>query len=564
MGKVWMFAWVLVAACGDNSTGGDDGTDTGSDPGLQTGGLEICGVEGPDGEPADCFLSGGGSFAADFNRDGVSDLAIGSPYTDVDGVVDAGAVFIFFNGAAGIPPQILTQNMVGSGDQAEPHDRFGWAVSAFDVSNRGKADLVVGVPYEDVGTLVDAGAISIFIGRDEDTLLHPAANVVGANIPSLVTQNTGEVGDVAEAGDLFGFALAWGELRTGLPAYQLDLAVGVPGEDINGAVDAGAVNVLFGVNNKLATTGVFLHQGLAGMNAMPEAGDNFGWAVAVSQPLPEPGQFNPTYLAIGVPGEDFGSIADCGMVHVLPPSPGGPDPAASQAWSQDSPGIAGGAEPGDRFGEVVVVRAIPPDLTPDLFVGVPREDLVAPDGTIAADAGMVHFIPSAGAGLTATGSRVFTQADSSGSPATETVETGDRFGAAIAGGRFRGSVHDIVIAAPTEDVGAAVNAGVIHYLKQSAATFPQADSRVIGIADTPGMSPASGDQFGFGLSAWAFGSGVLIVGAPGRGGTGAALVYRSHTSTGGLDPAALTDRTLTVGSAGATPRPKEQFGRVMY
>jgi hypothetical protein len=38
-------------------------------------------------------------------------------------------------------------------------------------------------------------------------------------------------------------------------------------------------------------------------------------------------------------------------VHVLyGASPGGLSAAGSQLWSQDSPGIAGGAEPGDFFG----------------------------------------------------------------------------------------------------------------------------------------------------------------------------------------------------------------------
>jgi FG-GAP repeat len=52
-------------------------------------------------------------------------------------------------------------------------------------------------------------------------------------------------------------------------------------------------------------------------------------------------------LAVGAEGEnDF-----AGVVHVLyGASPGGLSAAGSQLWSQDSPGIAGGAEPGDFFG----------------------------------------------------------------------------------------------------------------------------------------------------------------------------------------------------------------------
>jgi hypothetical protein len=52
-------------------------------------------------------------------------------------------------------------------------------------------------------------------------------------------------------------------------------------------------------------------------------------------------------LAVAALGENNAS----GVVHVLYGSaPGGLRAVGSQLWSQDSPGIAGGAEPGDEFG----------------------------------------------------------------------------------------------------------------------------------------------------------------------------------------------------------------------
>lgn len=567
-------------ACGDGGGGADD-FDNGSDPGPQLGDLAMCGVEGPDSEASgECILSGGGAFRADFNSDANSDLAIGAPYADVDGVVDAGAVFIFYGGRDPMgrhflaqTPQILTQNTPGSGDQAEPYDRFGWSVSAMDVSNRGKADLVVGVPYEDVGTLKDAGAFHLFVGHLSTGTLRPPGQV--GHFPNLApfwTQDSENVPDVAEAGDLFGFSIAWGQLRTDVERF-FDLVIGAPGEDIDAVVDAGAVFYFpHSVNGITATGSLFLHQGLPGMNESPESGDQFGWSLAAaevaSDDLPRP-----TYLAVGVPGEDVGTIPDAGALHVMAPSPTGPTATGSQFWHQDSAGIAGGCENGDRFGQVLVPRELRNGIA-DLFVGVPYEDLVDASGQTVADAGMVHLIQSSGYGLTATNNRVFTQADSSGSPATEAIEAGDRFGAAIAGGRFRGAsaAQDIIIAAPSEDIGGAINAGVVHYLRNNAGAFPAADATVIGIAQTTGQTAAGGDQFGFGISVWQFGltgPSNLIVGVPGKdltiNGTyvsnaGAAYVYAGSAS-GLVSNAAVT---LSIETAGRTPPSSDGFGRVMY
>src|SRR5215203_3335807 len=60
-------------------------------------------------------------------------------------------------------------------------------------------------------------------------------------------------------------------------------------------------------------------------------------------------------LAIGAPGENSSS----GVVHVLYGSATvGLTATGSQLWSQDSPGIAGGAENGDVFGETLAAGTL--------------------------------------------------------------------------------------------------------------------------------------------------------------------------------------------------------------
>ena len=59
-------------------------------------------------------------------------------------------------------------------------------------------------------------------------------------------------------------------------------------------------------------------------------------------------------LAIGVPGEDIGSIDDAGAVNVIYGSSGvGLASTDNQLWHQNTPGIAGTSEINDHFGRAL-------------------------------------------------------------------------------------------------------------------------------------------------------------------------------------------------------------------
>jgi hypothetical protein len=144
-----------------------------------------------------------GSLFADFDGNGVVDLAVGSPGENVGAIADAGAVNVFYGSAGGLPTtsQLLLQN-------PEAGDRFGAALAAGFFHHDGFADLAVGSPGENVGAIADAGAVSVFYG-----------SAGGLSTTSqLLLQNP-------EAGDRFGAALIAGLLdATG----NWDLAVGSP------------------------------------------------------------------------------------------------------------------------------------------------------------------------------------------------------------------------------------------------------------------------------------------------------------------------------------------------
>ncbi|GGR83455.1 hypothetical protein GCM10010252_22700 [Streptomyces aureoverticillatus] len=103
-----------------------------------------------------------------------------------------------------------------------------------DFNGDGYADLAVGVPAATVGGKAAAGYVSVVWGGPEG--LRPGGNV-------RITQSTANVPGTPEAGDRFGAAVAVTDVNGDGHA---DLAIGAPGEDVDGRVDAGNVTVVYG------------------------------------------------------------------------------------------------------------------------------------------------------------------------------------------------------------------------------------------------------------------------------------------------------------------------------
>lgn len=198
-----------------------------------------------------------------------------------------------------------------------------------DFNCDGAEDIAVGDPKATVGGDANAGLVRVVYG--------------GGKGNAEFTQDLDSVPGSGEAGDSFGEQLAvFDHNEDGCT----DLVVGVPSEDIGTAADAGTVTVLYGAPGGLAKgqAALTLEQGTgtgAVKSSTSEAGDRMGHALAAGHTATgEP------YLLIGVPGEDTGSNADAGNAFYLRGS-------VSVALGQDSPGVPGVAEKGDRFGTSV-------------------------------------------------------------------------------------------------------------------------------------------------------------------------------------------------------------------
>jgi hypothetical protein len=153
-------------------------------------------------EANDAF--GGALAAGDFDQDGFADLAAGVSGEELG----AGVVSVLFGSSGGLTRaggQLFTQ----VGGAVEAIDRFGASLAAADYDHDGFLDLAAGAPFETVGSIPEAGAVSVLYGSGGGL-----TRVDG----QLFTQNTLGVASSAEALDNFGLTLAAGALGPGSSA----------------------------------------------------------------------------------------------------------------------------------------------------------------------------------------------------------------------------------------------------------------------------------------------------------------------------------------------------------
>ena len=100
--------------------------------------------------------------AGDFDGDGHDDLAAASPFEDVNGMRDAGAVNVIYGSPEGLTAagsQFWHQDSPGILDQAEAIDLFARALAVGDFDGDGLDDLAVSAPYEDYNDQRDGGSM---------------------------------------------------------------------------------------------------------------------------------------------------------------------------------------------------------------------------------------------------------------------------------------------------------------------------------------------------------------------------------------------------------------------
>ncbi|UYQ61750.1 S1 family peptidase [Streptomyces peucetius] len=405
-------------------------------------------------------------------------------------------------------------------------DTLAAAAPVTDFNCDGIRDIAVGDPAATVGGDAKAGLVRIVYGGGKGT--------------AEITQDLDAVPGGSEASDWYGETLA--VFDHNLDGCT-DLAVGIPAEDLGGEVDAGMVQVLYGDRAGL-TKGkgsLNLEQG-TGTDAIKasasEAGDRMGHALAAGHTATgEP------YLAIGLPGEDLGTLKDAGSTFYVRGT-------SSVTLHQDKPGVGAAVEAGDRFGSSLA------GSPQRLVIGAPGEAIGS-----AADSGLVHVmshVPNSD-GIP-TPQVTFSQDSTAVNGA---AEAGDQFGAALAvvdhrsAGAPAATESIVGVGSPGEDLEAVQDAGRAVTIRVTAAGAISQLADIQQAREDVSGGEEAGDQFGSRLTAVNRRPGavstvsdlVLAVGVPGED-IGSVKDAGAIQAFSLLGSPGTTDRWLEAGRAG--------------
>ncbi len=394
--------------------------------------------------------------------------------------------------------------LFGDSELPPPQGMLVRAVAAGDFDCDGAEDLAFGDPERGFGAGFLMGAVVVGFGNPL-LGLRPGGREIH--------QDSAGIAGVAESNDRFGDALAVADFDAdGCD----DLVVGVPGEPVAGAQNAGAVQLLpGGLGGPDAARDLLLPTAGAAPNG-PSANHRKGTAVAAVQRLTSASSL--PMLAIGAPGHGLGAAFNAGGVSIRrSASSGGQLDAVVGFIDRDRSSFG-------RVGDFLGSRLASADFNGDGF-----GDLAASTRHIGGCAVFTgsFCVENRGNlqityGASSAGGLSFEEIHQDSAGVAGSAVDASFWGETLAVGDFDGDgFDDLAVGAPLRDVGGVTNAGIVTVLFGGPAGLRAAAARSVELrlSRFNGLSAEAGDKFGFALAAADFdrdGDDDLAIGVPGR------------------------------------------------
>jgi hypothetical protein len=435
----------------------------------------------------------------DFNGDGYQDLAVAVPAATVGGHSWAGYIAISYGSANGLGPArttIITQDTPGVPGASGENHGFGYRLIPRDLDGDGLTDLAVTTnEYQPANN--NGGSVIILWGRGTGISGNGAVRVpapvnafVGEDITAGDFDGDGHTDLFMRDAEYYDFReVLYGPFgRNGAPARDQQLTVfstdntmrSTAAGDFNGdGIDDLATFYVYENHAEGGKLWLGTREGLSTVpQKLPSANatavgdfDKDGYADLATRVYPN----GETYL------ED-----DPGTIRIYYGSPTGPSTTRTKTITQETAGVPGVSEKGDRFGARLSAGDVTGDGYADLAVGDPGEAI----GSVAR-AGSVVLLKGGRGGLTGTGAQTFHQ-DTPGVPGV--VEKGDVFGGSVRLLDVTGDGKaDLAAGAPGEDLGTVANGGAVWLLRGTATGLTASKAFAVNPMDL--KAPATKAEF---------------------------------------------------------------------